>query len=522
MYILKTVITWLFAIILFGSCQSPDEVLFSDFLKKNNGTIDIWIKNGDIIDGLNQSIKKKDILIQGDKIKYIGWVDTSKIEIKKVINAKGKVVTPGFIDTHAHGNPLKTPKFENFLAMGVTTICLGQDGSSPLTKDINTWMNKVDSIRPGVNIAMFVGHGTLRKLSGTNYKPIPDDSELEVMQNILRQSMNFGCFGMSTGLEYTPGIYAQPEELHALAKVVGSSSNGLIMSHVRNEDDDAIEASLDELIEQGQYCNVHVSHLKVVYGNGKSRAQEIISKLNKQPNSNYNITAEVYPYNASYTGIGILFPTWAKAPNNYQEVKKKRRAELLEFLRNKVTARNGPEATLFGSPPYAGLPLKEVSLQMNKPFEEVLLEDIGPTGMSAAYFVMDDSLQSEFIINPDIMICSDGSPTMHHPRGHGSFAKIIEEYVINRKSIPLELAIYKMTGLPAKTLGIKDRGVIAVGNKADILIFNPEEIRARATYLEPRLLAEGFEWIILNGEVAVSNIIISDQRNGQLLRNEDL
>ena len=230
--------------------------------------------------------------------------------------------------------------------MGVTTIALGQDGASPDVPDLRDWMQRVSDTVPGVNVALFVGHGTLRMQSGVAYDPQPTEVRLRTMGALLGEALDAGCFGMSTGLEYTPGAYASDEELTHLAKIVGERGK-LIASHVRNEDDEAIEASLRELLRQGRYCPVHVSHLKVVYGRGAARAAEILQLLDSARQAGATVTADVYPYTASYTGISILFPDWAKPPNDYVQVLATRHDDLLTFLRNKVRRpqRTGGHAT---------------------------------------------------------------------------------------------------------------------------------------------------------------------------------
>ena len=224
------------------------------------------------------------------------------------------------------------------------------------------------------------------------------------------------------------------------------------------------------------------------------------------------MTADVYPYMASYTGIGIVFPIWAKPPNDYNEVVKNRRAELLSFLKQKIKDRNGPEATLFGTAPYAGKTLAEVSEEQDLPYEKVLL-GIGPNRASGAYFIMDDALQEEIIAHPKVMMGSDGSPTMRHPRGYGSFAKIIEEYVIKRKRLELEEAIRKMTFFPAQTIGIAKRGFIKSGNYVDVLVFNPRQIKANTTYENPHQLATGFDYVIVNGQVVYDHGAFSAKKS---------
>lgn len=497
--------------ILLAGCKSADA--FEQLLDRQGARYDLLIRNGQLLDETDGRV---DILIRHDSIVYVGPVDPSKITVTTTIDATGKYVTPGFIDTHAHGDPLETPEFLNFLAMGVTTICLGQDGGSPDHADLRPWMTRVDSIRPGVNVAMFVGHGTLRELSGVQYKTDPTAEEIAAMNALLTDALDAGCFGMTTGLEYTPGTYAGDAELVALAKTVGAR-DGLIMSHMRNEDDNAVEASLRELLRQGRYCNVHASHLKVVYGKGAQRAEEILALMDSARRSTtYNVTADVYPYTASYTGIGIVFPPWAKPPNDYEQVKKERREELLAFLHQKVTDRNGPEATLFGTAPYAGKTLAEVSKEQGRPFEEVLL-DIGPSGASGAYFVMNEELQARLLQDPQVMICTDGSPGIRHPRGYGSFTKIIEQYVLKDRLFSLAEAVRKMTSLPATTLGLERRGFIRPGYYADLLVFDPTKLKVRADYSNPHQLSEGMEWVIVNGKVAFQ----ADQagaRNGKMLR----
>ena len=505
-----------FLIVVLSACQA-DPSAFEQFLTATPDTqFDLLIYGGTLIDGSGQPGYDADVLGRGDTVAFIGAVDTRQVQVQRIIDAKGRVVTPGFIDMHAHGDPLTTPDFRNFLAMGVTTIALGKDGSSPDVRDLSNWMQQVSDVSPSVNIAMFVGHGTLRMLSGINYNPRPSEEQLQEMGQLLADNLSAGCFGMTTGLEYVPGWYAPDYELEYLARIVGKEKK-LITSHVRNEDDQAIEQSIRELLLQGKHCAVHVSHLKVVYGRGALRAKEVINVLDSARREGITVSADVYPYTASYTGIGILFPEWAKPPNDYDHVVDTRREELATFLRNKVNQRNGPEATLLGTPPYAGITLAQLAVELDKPFEDILIDDIKPGGASGAYFVMDDSLQSRFIRDSTIMISSDGSPTARHPRGHGTFAKIIETFVIKDHQLTLPAAIHKMTALPARTMGISDRGTVAVGQQADLLVFDPRQVHATATYEEPLQLAEGFDVVIVNGKVAKEQETFSSERYGEML-----
>jgi N-acyl-D-amino-acid deacylase len=508
----KTIVQLLFLGACLQACndnQAPETLQF-----------DVLIENGMVLDGLGSEASVMDVFIRDGEIVLIDDMESlsrnNSIEIGQRIDASGRMVAPGFIDVHSHGDPLQTPEFENFLAQGVTTITLGQDGDSPATENLAQWMEQVEAQGIGVNLAMFVGHGTLRELAGIGREPAPDAERMQRMLEMLDSNLEV-AFGLSTGLEYNPGLNASAEELLALAEVVGRKDR-VIMSHMRNEDDDQIEASMAELIAQGEFARVHIAHMKSVYGRGAARAEELLALMQEARDKGYEITADVYPYNASYTGIGILFPVWAKTQEQFDAAMPERREELAEYLRNRVTLRNGPEATLLGTDPYTGKTLADLERELEMPFEDILIDVIGPQGASGAYFVMNDELQSRLLQDPFVGVSSDGSPTGFHPRGHGTFAKIIEEYVVNRQVISLTEAVRKMTSFAAQTLGLEDRGSIEVGKAADIVIFNPDNVRAMANYPEPLQLATGFNTVLVNGETAFQNGKLESTFNGEVLR----
>jgi len=289
----KVIIFLLVITVAFGCSKKNNE--FEKLISGGN-SFDLLIEGGRIIDGSGGPQYTADVLVGDERIKFIGNVDQSKIEVKTIIDASGKVISPGFIDSHAHGNPLKDPAFSNFLAMGVTTICLGQDGFSEETDNLHQWINRVSDTIPGVNIVPFVGHSTLRKLSGINYDTVPGPSQLNEMIQLLDKALKDGVYGMSTGLEYTPGYYAKDQEMILLARKVGEY-DAVIMSHIRNEDDEVIDNSIIELLRQGRHSKVHVSHMKVVYGKGKNRAEQILNLLDSARGKGIQVTADVYPYN---------------------------------------------------------------------------------------------------------------------------------------------------------------------------------------------------------------------------------
>jgi len=512
----KTIIVAVMLVFLLsGGCAKAPAPFLQEYL-----SIDLLIENGQVIDGLGGNARSADVVVVGDRIVFVGNAEFTDDDldnrVRKRIDANGRIVAPGFIDLHSHGDPLETPAFENFLAMGVTTITLGQDGSSPEVMDLAQWMDDVAANGIGTNLAMFVGHGTLRTLSGIGRSRVPDTEDLERMLQMLDTSLKV-TFGMSTGLEYNPGLNARREELQALAVVVGRNDR-MIMSHMRNEDDDQLENSIAELLDQGRYARVHVSHLKSVFGKGPERAAEILGILASARKSGIQVTAEMYPYTASYTGIDIVFPVWAKTLEQFEVAKVERRDELAAYLRDRVERRNGPEATLLGTDPYTGKTLADLAHELEMPFEDVLIDVIGPQGVSGAYFVMNDELQSRLLADPFVGICSDGRPTGFHPRGHGTFAKIIERYVMQDKVLTLPEAVRKMTSFAAAVLGITDRGIVQEGMIADLIVFDPSRVHAPASYPDPLQLAAGFDVVIVNGNVAREDDQRTDAMFGNVLR----
>ncbi len=500
--------------IVLAACQPAPQSFLPEY-----ASIDILIENGQVLDGLGADAVAADVVVVGDKIVFVGDAafteDDLSTRVNRRIDAAGRVVAPGFIDLHSHGDALATPEFENFLAMGVTTISLGQDGSSPDVTPLSDWMSEVTENGIGTNLAMFVGHGTLRNQSGIGMAASPEAEDMQRMLDMLDDALDY-TFGLSTGLEYNPGLNAKTSELRAMAKVVGQSDR-MIMSHMRNEDDEELEASIAELLEQGEDARVHVSHLKSVYGQGVDRAEHILGILADARASGIEITAEIYPYTASYTGIDIVFPVWAKTVEQFEVAKVERREELAEYLRNRVNRRNGPEATLLGTDPWTGKTLADLAHEMELPFEDVLIDVIGSHGASGAYFVMNNDLQARLLQDPLVGVCSDGSPTGFHPRGHGTFAKIIETYVMKEKMLTLGDAVRKMTSFAAGVLGIADRGAVQKDMIADLIIFDPANVHETATYPEPHQLAEGFDIVIVNGKVARENGRIDASLHGQVL-----
>ncbi|AQR75653.1 hypothetical protein BXU08_03590 [Sphingomonas sp. LM7] len=457
-----------------------------------------------LVDGTGAPPRLADVLVAGERIARIGApAARTRVSATRVVAGEGRVLAPGFIDTHSHGDPLED-SYESFLAMGVTTIVLGQDGDGPrIGKDLDlrSWMAAVDRAHIDVNVAALSSHGTLRRaVRVPDAVRRPDEAGLARMAAQLEAELRAGAFGLSYGLEYVPGIYSQTPELANLGRVV-SRHDGVVMSHMRSENDEEIEASIDELIASSLPARPHISHLKVVFGKGEARARALLDFLAAKRRQGIALTSDEYPYTAGYTGIALLFPEWALPPTDYAAVVAARRPALREHLEKRMTRRGGPEALLLGTAPWAGKTLAQAAAEAGLAYPDFLIK-LGPVAASGAHFTMDKALQDLMILDPHVAISTDGGPGMRHPRATGTYAKWIEEYVVRDRKLPIEEAVRKATGFPAGILRLADRGVIRVGAKADCILFDPARVKARSTYVDPFAKAEGFDLVMVNGRLA--------------------
>lgn len=512
---------------------------------REHGIVDLAIIDGLIVDGTGRKPRTGDVLVRGGEIVFVGEAPSSSFKAKRTILAAGKLVTPGFIDLHSHGNPLIDASFDNFLLQGVTTILLGQDGRSPQVDageddpepptlaawraarerrtgvaqtpiTLGHWLDAAGRKPLDVNIAALSGFGTNRKIAGTGASPVPSPEQLAAEKEILRADLEAGAFGLSSGLEYPPDRYSRTQELVQLAALVGEYG-GVVMSHMRSEDDDKIAGAIAELAAQGRQARVNISHLKIVFGQERAQARAVLEQIRAARANGIEMSADVYPYLAGFADLSLVYPPWAQQEAEWKAAIRDRRPQLEAYLRQRVMKRNGPEAILITTGPYAGLTLKQVAEREKEDFVDTIIDRFDFGGPKAAHRVMSADVQEAFIAAPDVAISTDGGPRIRHPRSWGSYPKVLHDYVASGGRLPIETAIYKMTLLPARVLRLSDRGRIAPGAKADLLVIDLAKVESPATFEKFDQAPIGFEAVVVNGVVAADNGRRT-ARNGQVLR----
>ncbi len=499
---------------------------------------DLLIRNARVVDGSANPWFRADIGISAGKIASIGKL-ANKTGTKE-IDARGRVVSPGFIDvhTHAEGGIPRQPQAENFLRDGVTSVVTGNCGGSEL--DLNDFFIKLKANRIGINMATLIGHNSVRRevIGADDRKATP--GEMERMKALVAKAMEAGAVGFSTGLEYVPGMYSPTSELIELAKVA-ARYGGVYASHMRDEGDKVMEA-IEEAIEVGKQSGlrVQISHLKqdtkAFWGN----TSQMIELIEKNRAAGVEITVDQYPYIAYSTGLGTTLPNWALAGGQSKLVERLKdpttRKKIFNDVLDKNTKRGYTDfeytsvASCSFEPKYVGKNLREISTMRGLPVShasdvDTVLDLMERGGVSVVTKAMSEDDVANIMRYRNTSIASDGGVvTMGagrpHPRNYGTNARVINEYVRLRRVLSLEDAVRKMTSLPAQTFGFKDRGLLREGYAADVVIFDPEQVRDVATFEAPHAYSTGFDVVLVNGKVAVENGKLTAERGGQVLTRQ--
>ncbi len=520
---------------------------------------DLVIRNGHVVDGTGNPWFAADVGIKGDTIAAVApRLDATGA---RVIDATGRIVSPGFIDVHTHSDAGQTvvpgdtieplvrddkqdivgnPGAENDVRQGVTTVMGGPDGfGSP---QVGAWLAKVAAAKPAINIGTFVGHGAVRKAVIGMDNRAPTADELQRMRDLVASAMREGAFGLSTGLFYVPANYAKTDEVIELAKVA-AQFGGIHKSHMREESMRVID-SVNETIAIGEFGGLptQITHHKVIGKAMWGRSVDTLRLIDEARARGVDATLDQYPYTASNTTIQSgLLPQWAQdggrdamlARFKDETTRQRILNDISSAIRNErgggdpaniVLASCGFDASL------AGKSLADVLRDRRLPVAidqaaDLVIEIVQKGSCVGIYHAINEDDLIRIMKHPATMIASDASPGMPifgkdapHPRAYGTFARVLGVYVREKHVLTLEEAVRKMSGFPAQRLGLTDRGIIRPGLKADVVVFDATTIIDKATFEKPHQYAVGVDAVVVNGRVTLGAGRMTGERAGRALR----
>lgn len=522
--------------------------------------LDLLLKNAVIIDGTGNPGYRGDIAISDGIIKEIG---SRTEEARETIDVEGLVISPGFIDTHSHSDlflihePDSLPK----IMQGITTEIIGQDGlgeapirpehvqewrkylsglngDPPVEWSWSSFKDYIDIIEDkvtSVNVAGLVGHGNLRLLAMGMDDRKPTENELDEMKKLLRESLDGGAIGMSTGLIYAPCVYAETQELVELCKVVADYS-GVFVVHMRNEGDRLLE-SIEEIltIAKGSSVHCHISHFKAGGAKNWGKSREALERLMKAQAQGLKVSYDQYPYTAGSTFLSSLIPSWVHDGGVDRllerlldpKIREKIRVEYGDRVQTgRITGWDKILVTYVESPEnkrFEGKTLEEIAGLRGQPpvdaLMDLVLEESNMASMAS--FTMSEEDVKRIMKHPLGMICTDGLLLgKPHPRAYGAFPRVLGYYVREQGILPLEEAIWRMTSNPCSVFGLGKRGQVKPGYIADLVVFDPATVIDTSTYQEPRAYPKGIIHVIVSGKIAVRDGNYTEVRNGKTIRSE--
>lgn len=529
----------------------------------------LLIKNAFLVDGSGNPGKRGSLLIKGERIERVHTEEAvTDGKVDEVIDAKGWVVSPGFIDIHSHQDAMifVDPLSEAKLRQGVTTEVTGNCGFGPFPApkdkeklkiftdlmksldfkfpetgifwtDFDSFMGAVEEQEFGTNLLPLVAHGALRvNVMGGDQKK-PTEAEMSEMVVLLKNTLDQGAWGMSSGLAYAPGSFAEPEEIVELCREI-KRQKSYYVSHIRNEGDQVL-GSIDETIEVGRKtgCRVNISHLKAMGVANWHQADILLGKINDAKKEGIDVSADQYPYPASSTILGVLVPKWANDGGTIEMCERLQNREenptLLGEIEANMMSRGGPDriiitrcATVY-DPPVGGKTISEIAKEFNLSAIDTIAKLIieSSNAVMAIYLSIADEDVEEILKDKDIMVGSDGLvnmeyPQYSHPRAFGTFPRVLGKYVRENKALSLESAIRKMTSLPAERIGLTDRGLLKPGYIADITIFDPTTIIDKGTYTHANQHPVGIHYVMMNGEWIIKEGELTGKKCGKILRKD--
>lgn len=460
-----------------------------------------------IVDGTGRPAFVSNVRIVGDRITRVGRFAARPGEI--IIQARGLVVAPGFIDIHNHSESALTsdPAVASQVSQGITTLAVGPDGGSPWP--IADYLARLEAKPAAVNVLAFVGHATVRQqVMGKDYNRAATKTEIADMATLVEQGMREGAVGLSTGLEYDVGHSSTTEEVIQLARAA-AFHGGIYMSHVRDEADDVMTAFKEAIrIGREAHIPVQISHIKLGTVGVWGQAEKAVQLIDGARYSGVDITADCYPYDAWSSTITVLIPS--------------RRHQDPVAVKRGLDDVGGPQNVLVTScsahHDYEARTLDEISRDKKLSPVDVYIQIVKDGGAGVVCRSMKESDIETFYRQPWVMVASDGQAGGRHPRGAGTFTRVLGRFVRERKWLTLEEAVRKMTAAPALRLGLFDRGLIREGMKADLVIFDPDRVTDRSTFKEPELLSTGIEHVFVNGEPVWEQNRVTGRLPGKVIR----
>jgi len=499
---------------------------------------DVVLRGGTVVDGTGAPGYRANVAIKG---KRIAAISRGKLKGQKNMDVSGLVVAPGFIDMHAHIDPIeRLPEARSMVSQGVTTAIGGPDGSAPWP--LAPYLDKLERTGVGLNVAMLVGHNSIRRGVMALENREPTEKELKQMKANIAQAMDDGAWGISTGLKYLPGSFAKTDEVIELSKVA-AERGGYYTSHLR-EEGLGLLGSVKEAIAIGRQARIPIvlTHHKVIGQPMWGSSTKTLAMVDAARNEGIDVMMDQYPYTATYTGITVLVPAWAREGGTKKFLQRLKNPELRARIKkdivfNIVNDRGGGDLrrVQFGLVKWnrelEGKTLHDwATLKGLKPTAEtgaeLVMEAIQNGGASCIYHVLSEEDVERIMGHPLTMAGSDGRLTEPgsghpHPRWYGAFPRILGHYVREKKVLKLEDAIRKMTSLTASRVGLKDRGAIKIGFHADLVVFDPDTVIDKATFTDPHQYPVGIKHVFVNGVAAIANGEFQKRRAGMILRKSD-
>lgn len=500
---------------------------------------DLLIRGGTVVDGTGRARYRADVAVQGDRIARVSTTPIDPTGARRVIDATGRIVAPGFIDLHAHIDPLlRLPAAESHVRQGVTLALGGPDGGSPLP--LAPYMDSAQRAGLGINVAYLVGHNAIRTRVMGLADRAPTAPELARMQALVEEGMRDGAFGLSTGLRYIPGFYSATDEVVALSRVA-AARGGIYTSHLREEGLGLFEG-VGEAIRIGREARIPIvlTHHKAIGKAMWGQSVRTLAMVDSARAAGIDVMIDQYPYTASQTGLSVLIPPWALADGDSALARRMRDPVLRDSILRGVidyivNDRGGGDIrrVQFGrvawQPALEGKTLFDWATQRGVPTTPegaapLVVEGQLNGGATMIYHVIDEGDVRRIMQHPQTMIASDGRLTVPgegaaHPRAYGTFPRVLGRYVREVGLLTLEEGVHKMTGMPAARLGLTGRGVIAEGASADLVVFDAATVADRATFADPHQYPAGIGDVLVNGVPVVSGGTMTAARPGKVLRH---